>query len=91
MVKNIRPGSEGSGLYAAAKLGGTLYFTANDGTHGYELWRTDGTKSGTALVADLYPGKKDSLPDDITRSGKTVLFSAWEPSVGRELWSIPPG
>lgn len=35
---------------------GLVYFAADDGINGYELWRTDGSEAGTALVADLLPG-----------------------------------
>ena len=36
--------------------GGRVYFTADDGTHGRELWSTDGTVAGTSMVVDLEPG-----------------------------------
>jgi ELWxxDGT repeat protein len=33
-------------------LGGTAYFPFDDGQHGIELWRTDGTDAGTRMVRD---------------------------------------
>ena len=43
----------GSYVYSLAltRSGGTTYFRADDGIHGPELWRTDGTAVGTRLVA----------------------------------------
>jgi ELWxxDGT repeat protein len=37
------------------RVGDTLYFAADDGSHGTELWRTDGTRAGTWLVKDINP------------------------------------
>ena len=34
-------------------MGGILYFLADDGIHDWELWRSDGTLSGTYIVKDL--------------------------------------
>src|SRR6202008_2948124 len=33
-----------------------LFFLADDGEHGKELWKTDGSAGGTTLVADLTAG-----------------------------------
>jgi ELWxxDGT repeat protein len=37
-------------------MGDVLFFAADDGVNGRELWRSDGTAAGTGLVADLVPG-----------------------------------
>ena len=33
---------------------GKAVFSANDGTHGAELWVTNGTAAGTSLVKDIF-------------------------------------
>ena len=50
-------------------VNGTLFFTANDGTHGYELWKSDGTAAGTVLVKDINPGRRlvPASPDERQR------------------------
>ena len=40
----------------AALPDGTVIFTAIDGIHGREPWRTDGTAAGTFLLRDILPG-----------------------------------
>jgi len=55
LVKTIR--SSGNTYvpykYPSATIGNVFYFVANDGIHGNEIWRTDGTSAGTYMLFDL--------------------------------------
>lgn len=56
LVKDIREGDQGSIGAGTAYLtvsNGALYFTADNGETGRELWKTDGTEAGTLLVKIL--------------------------------------
>jgi ELWxxDGT repeat protein len=66
--------------------GRRIYFTAIDGKHGLELWKSDGTRSGTKLVKDIKPGKADSNPDQLTAFKGRLLFSADDGVHGTEMW-----
>lgn len=55
-------------------------------TTGRELWRTDGTASGTYLVKDIETGKGDSLPLEFVEMGGNYYFVAGTSQTGRELW-----
>lgn len=68
-------------------VGGSVLFGADDGVNGRELWITDGTSSGTRLVADLVPGSEGSFPRYFTALGETVFFAALDAARGFELWS----
>ncbi|HEV7519122.1 MAG TPA: hypothetical protein VGR07_22760 [Thermoanaerobaculia bacterium] len=69
--------------------GGALLFAADDGLHGLELWRTDGTGKGTLLLGDIHPGPAASSPGPFTVVGDRVFFGADDGVHGRELWAIP--
>jgi len=62
LVKDIRPGIDGSFPGLLTKVNGLLYFTADDGATGRELWKSDGTSAGTVLVKDINPGGGSAFP-----------------------------
>jgi ELWxxDGT repeat protein len=69
-----------------AAVGGTVFFVAHDDALGTELWRTDGTPSGTTLVADICPGLDDSSPAQLVNVNGTLYFAANDGTTGVELW-----
>jgi ELWxxDGT repeat protein len=72
--------------------GATEVFSADDGSHGRELWYSDGWSGNTHMAADINPGPDGSDPADITVIGQTAYFTARDPAHGRELWklTVPP-
>lgn len=69
-----------------------LYFVANDATAGFELWKTDGTTTGTDLVKDINPGLSDAFPFGFgtlalaVKKGSKFFFAATTDDDGTELW-----
>ena len=88
-VKDIWPGS-GSSVDASGGTrvvaGSTLYFAADDGTSGKELWKTDGSELNTVRVADVYPGPTGSSPGGMLELGGSLYFLAESELGGVELW-----
>lgn len=68
-------------------LGNRLFFRAGNPADGVELWRTDGTSAGTAMVRDAYPGPGSGNPRDLVAAGGRLWFTALDPVHGRELWT----
>ena len=95
LLADVRPGAAAGIEYRQAYpnaygspvvSGGKVYFAADDGAHGGELWVTDGTPAGTSLVADLAPGLASAYPSSFFAFGSDLLFGASGPGSLRTLW-----
>ncbi len=67
-------------------MNGTLFFSANDGTHGDELWESNGSAAGTFMVKDINPGSNGSYPYGLTNVNGTLFFEANDGTHGYNLW-----
>ena len=65
---------------------GIYYFLADRPASGTELWRTDGTRAGTYLLKDVYPGPRSAEIDQLVAFGNGVLFVGESAEFGRELF-----
>lgn len=67
-------------------MGDYLFFVADDGIHGLELWKSDGSTEGTVLVKDIRPGDRASSPSSLFAHEETLYFAADDGINGVELW-----
>ncbi|MBD0256964.1 MAG: T9SS type A sorting domain-containing protein [Cytophagales bacterium] len=75
------PGPNGSAPGSITAFGGAVYFAADDGVHGRELWKSNGTAAGTTLVKDLAApesaggfGDGNAMPSQLTVTDNALFF-----------------
>lgn len=97
LLKDVRTTSNGNGGTLGSdptdlrNANGKLFFIADDGVNGRELWVSNGTSGGTALVSTsgqtgLITGTADAGIQNLTVVGDVVCFTADDGVHGREVW-----
>ncbi|MBH8552476.1 pre-peptidase C-terminal domain-containing protein [Nostocaceae cyanobacterium CENA357] len=76
----INPGSSSSDPDNLTNWNNTLYFTANDGSTGIQLWRSNGTTNTRITNASGFN------PDDLIVFNNKLYFTATNSTFGKELW-----
>jgi ELWxxDGT repeat protein len=90
MVKDPNPGlgngfSLSESSYRMAAAADFFCFETNDGVHGSEVWRSDGTTAGTGLLKDIRPGAAGFGTSNFTPAGTSLYFVVLGAG-GREIW-----
>ena len=88
IVKDINNGSDDSDPDDLIAIGNTFYFRAYDPTNGLELWKSDGTVSGTVMVKDIHGGSSSSSPQSLTAVGNTLYFQAYDGTDGTNRYDL---
>ena len=86
LIANINQAPQSSSPREFVEVGGTMFFVATTRNFGRELWKTDGTAAGTAMVKDIFPGEGGASPESLTKVGNTLYFMANDGAHGGELW-----
>jgi ELWxxDGT repeat protein len=80
LIKNIGVISE------MVAIGPNLFFSADDGTNGKELWISDGSPTGTQMLKDIFPGGNGSQIQNLIIYNSNLYFRADDGVHGSELW-----
>lgn len=96
--------SNGSGAIDGANVddvevacSGVVFFAANDGVHGKELWKTDGSEANTVMVKDINAGAASAImtpgldwntnfPHARLPDGRVVFTAADDDTGGLKPW-----
>jgi ELWxxDGT repeat protein len=92
LLLEVQPGTTSGATTTAGTLvayGGGVLFQGNNGTaaNGAELWISDGTTAGTAMIMDVNAGTASSSPANMLVLNGRVVFSATTAATGNEPWA----
>lgn len=86
LTKDINPGPLGSDAQMFIVFKGKVFFVADDGTNGMEIWTTDGTGAGTQLLKNSVEGTTSGVADkDLFLFNNEIYFSASTGSINN-VW-----
>ncbi len=90
IVKDINPGYKNAFVDETSSnltnINGVLYFSADDGINGFELWKSDGSEAGTVMVKNIAGGVSNSSPYGFTSINSEIVFGCDDGVNGVELW-----
>lgn len=77
--------------FSFIELNGKLYFAANNGINGNELWSYDAATNTAVMVWDVNAGIENSDPKFMVALGSKLYFEAYTPVYGRAWYEYDPG
>ncbi|MBC8046544.1 MAG: T9SS type A sorting domain-containing protein [Fimbriimonadaceae bacterium] len=92
LIKDIFPGDGHSYPGRFCEINDVVYFFANDGVNGGELWRTDATEEGTYMVKNIGPGAASHCESTWGCGSEYIVmndilyFRATDNIHGSEIW-----
>lgn len=91
MIKDMVPGPGAGGVpftpsSRIVASGSLLFFAFNDGVHGLELWRSDGTEAGTFMVKDIFDSQPYIGDVGVLTDADGTLYFRGRSLTGNDLW-----
>ena len=92
LVGDLHEGTAGSSPRYMTAIGSSIFFRADDGEYGLEIWRSDPPydEEHTYRLTDINPGVGSAWPEYLTVLDSILFFQADDGNRGKELWKLEP-